>query len=191
MTIYQKYVLGSVIAVFILIAFVFSAFACYVPPIEVCLDENATNYQGSLPCTYPQEEIKCDEGQVLVDNQCVTPKEEPQGDRHVPTFAGSSTNPPAVKVCTGINPDQPIGRPELYKKTGPTSAHFGYYGGQADHYEVEYKYSKTGFVYGIPGGLPGTSTEFDLNNLKPGFSVLLARVHAFRGGCELVSEWFN
>lgn len=165
----MKYLISGVIAAALVLVVSVSVFAC-APKIEPTCEELQNCEVIPTPTEEPTPPSPFNDGGASDSN---------------------ATKAPAPKVCTGILPDQPVGRPELYKKTSSTSAHFGYFGGNADHYEVEYKYSNNGFVYGIPGGLPGTSTEFDLNDLEPGFNTLLARVHAFRGGCELFSEWFN
>ncbi len=127
-----------------------------------------------------------------------TPTPEPPCETNcgsAPTFQGSTTEAPAGPVCTGVNPDQPVGIEANYVVTGPTSASFSFWGGQADHYEIEYGYSKDNLEYGIPGGLPGNSEltirSFEVKDLKPGFTTLFARVTAIRGGCVLHSEPFN
>ena len=163
------------------------------------------HFSGGLDNYNPNPGGDIDEVKVVVKKVCEeptptptdevtpTPTEEPCKENcgNPPTFAGSTTEAPKGPICTGINPDQPIGREDMYQKTGPTSAHFEFFGGNTDHFEVEFGYSKDNLAYGIPGGLPGTSRAFDLNDLAPGFTNLFARVTAFRGGCVLHSEVFN
>lgn len=176
-----KIFIGIAIAAVIALIVVKFAMACYIPPVECEVDCGPTPTVEVTPSPEASPEPS-----IIPEVQGIS------GAGDVPSNPSTNTTEaPGALVCTGILPDQPIGRPDLYKKTGTTSAHFEFFGGNADHYEVEYKYSANGFTYGIPGGLPGTSTAFDLNDLKPGFSTLIARVHAFRGGCELISEWFN
>lgn len=101
-----KYLAMGIISVVVFFLAVGVAIACYQPPqIELCLDDSALNYNQALPCEYPP---KCEEGQILVDNECITPeppREEPpvvctENCGTPPTFAGSTTNPPAGPTCT-------------------------------------------------------------------------------------------
>lgn len=98
----------GVISVVVLLLAVGVAVACYQPPeVELCTDDSALNYNQEAPCQYPP---KCEEGQILVENECVTPeppREEPpvvttctENCGNPPTFAGSSTNAPAGPTCT-------------------------------------------------------------------------------------------
>lgn len=159
-----------------------------------CPKEEEECPEGTHETPYEVKQDQVWEEEELVCIPDVTPTPEPSnpggpGD----DLSDSKGYSPAV--CNGVFPDKPVIIEANYVKTGPTSAHFEFWGVKSDRYIVEYGYSKDNLPYGIEGGLPGDSEVkvrgFDLNDLQPGFNSLFARVTAKLGECYNSSEVAN
>lgn len=157
--------LGGFIAVVVMLVAAIVAHACYVPPIEVCLDDSATNYQGSLPCVYlpvdevtPTEEPKCTEN-------CGTP----------PTFQGSTTNPPAAATC-----NIPFEVARTWYGNGKLYWASDEQGVQ--RFSITYGPDKDHMIYGIDNIPAGTGVR-SIDKPKSGFKQTWFSVWTWKDGC--------
>lgn len=159
----RKHLLTIIWVVLLFIVFTITALACYVPPQELCLDDAATNYQGQLPCEYPEE--------PEVTPEPTREPEQPQGNP--PTFQGSTTDAPPAKVCT-----IPF-----------TEATIWYEGDQfkwatdvqgIEKFAIVYGPTPDQLIYGIDN-IPATARSIEIN--RPDWKQTWFQVWIFKDGC--------
>lgn len=123
------------------------------------------------------------------DGDCVTPTPEvtpaPSGNGgNPPTFAGSSTNPPAAPSCT-VPFDPPI--LQGFERLSPTSVKFSWWPGSADTFSIVYGYAEGQESFGMTD-IKGTSVT--LNDLSPN-TMVWGQVWGMKNGCAEKSAWID
>ena len=175
---------------------------CEVPVVDVCenlegiQEETPEGYENEQGYCYIPEEPKdyCDtlEGVQGEDEDCpreeTPPVEEPKQPHVEPTFAGSSTNPPAVPVCA-----QQLDAPELqaYEKLDPKTVrwHWWLSTDSVEDQWLEYGNEKGVYPYSVLH-IPVHQTWADTGELNPNL-VHWGRVCVRNQGCVVCSNDFD